>query len=132
MQVKFDLISAGNNNIINSDKQETGRTTPKLQPAKRDQAALGRNNRFGFRQNVIRPVTNITPKYNEYDDSVNNNNSNNNNVCANDNDKRKLKSNIAAQRSKFLAQQPATVRFDESSIKSSSESEAVKSEQITE
>lgn len=52
----------------------TVRTTSpaKLQPAKRDQLLAGRSNRFGFRQNVVRPTSGITPKFNEYD-NVNNN-----------------------------------------------------------
>lgn len=57
----------------------TARTTSpaKLQPAKRDQMLVGRSNRFGFRQNVVRPTSGITPKFNEYD-NVNNNNNNSN------------------------------------------------------
>jgi len=56
----------------------TARTTSpaKLQPAKRDQMLVGRSNRFGFRQNVVRPTSGITPKFNEYDNVNNNNNSN--------------------------------------------------------
>lgn len=37
---------------------------------------VGRSNRFGFRQNVVRPTSGITPKFNEYDNVNNNNNSN--------------------------------------------------------
>jgi hypothetical protein len=59
-----------------SDEKEFVRTTTspaKLQPGKRDQLNAGRSNRFGFRQNVVRPTTSaITPKFNEFD-NVNNN-----------------------------------------------------------
>jgi hypothetical protein len=47
----------------------------KLQPAKRDQHAVGRSNRFGFRQNVVRPTSSIQPRVSEFTDNVNNNNS---------------------------------------------------------
>lgn len=66
-----NIISA----TAHSDDKEMVRTTSpaKLQPAKRDQHNVGRSNRFGFRQNVVRPTSGITPKFNEYD-NVNNNN----------------------------------------------------------
>jgi hypothetical protein len=65
---------------ISSDKEATttGRSTSsKLQPPKRDQVqsvhfARG-GNRFGFRQNnVVRPTSGFTPKFNDFD-KVNNN-----------------------------------------------------------
>ncbi|CRL00117.1 CLUMA_CG013398, isoform A [Clunio marinus] len=108
----------GNNNnpaeTNNSDKETTGRTTPRLQPPKRDQTQTSnaRGNRFGFRQNVVRPAAaGITPKFNEYD-KLNNNSDNGGNVCL-DNDKRRSKSATASSRS--------TVTFAQSPIKSSSE-----------
>lgn len=77
------------------DKETTGRTTPRLQPPKRDQTqpamAAARGNRFGFRQNAVRPTTGIAPKYNEYD-NVNNNNT------TSDNDKPRSKSASAPTR----------------------------------
>lgn len=58
------------------NETQPGRTTPRLQPSKRDQligVIVGRSNRFGFRQNIIRPAsTGIQPKFNEFD-SINNN-----------------------------------------------------------
>jgi len=80
----------------------TGRTTPKLQPPKRDQSggttAVGRGgNRFGFRQNVVRPTTSgITPKFNEFDSE------NNNNSTAPVPASRRSKSATASARSTFL------------------------------
>lgn len=90
------------------DKETTGRTTPRLQPPKRDQTqpamAAARGNRFGFRQNVVRPATGITPKFNEYD-NVNNNNT------ASDNDKRRSKSASAPTRFNNVAgQQPSSMK----------------------
>lgn len=97
-----------------SDKETTGRTTPRLQPPKRDQtqattAAVARGNRFGFRQNVVRPATGITPKFNEYD------NENNNNITSSsDNDKRRSKSASATSRSNVVvAQQPSVKTVNE-------------------
>ncbi|KAL7048496.1 hypothetical protein ACKWTF_003365 [Chironomus riparius] len=82
-QNNFIITGDDNGNSTNTetihDKEiGTARTTSpaKLQPAKRDQMLVGRSNRFGFRQNVVRPTSGITPKFNEYD-NVNNNNSNN-------------------------------------------------------
>ncbi|KAG5678349.1 hypothetical protein PVAND_008033 [Polypedilum vanderplanki] len=78
------IIVGDNNGNTNSaittsvDEKNFIRTTSpaKLQPAKRDQLYTGKSNRFGFRQNVIRPSSAaITPKFNEFD------NVNNNNVC---------------------------------------------------
>jgi hypothetical protein len=71
---KLNVIAAI---TTSSDEKEFVRTTSpaKLQPAKRDQLISGRSNRFGFRQNIVRPTTAaITPKFNEFD-NVNNNNS---------------------------------------------------------
>lgn len=74
------LVNSGTFSQETTPDKEIGtvRTTSpaKLQPAKRDQLLVGRSNRFGFRQNVIRPTSGITPKFNEYD-NVNNNNNNN-------------------------------------------------------
>lgn len=89
------------------DKEATGRTTPRLQPPKRDQTqaatAVARGNRFGFRQNVVRPATGITPKYNEYD------NVNNNVTASSENEKRRSKS-ASAPRSSVSFAQPPTVK----------------------
>lgn len=92
----------------NNDKETTatGRTTPRLQPPKRDQTqttAYARGNRFGFRQNVVRPASGITPKFNEFD------NVNNNGAAATvlDNDKRRSKSATApTQRSSVVFAHP--------------------------
>lgn len=87
----------------NSEKETTGRTTPRLQPPKRDQAqtTFTRGNRFGFRQNVVRPTSGITPRLNEFD-NVNNNNT------TMDNDKRRSKSATAASRLNYaVAHQPS-------------------------
>jgi hypothetical protein len=97
--------------INNSDKDTaaTGRTTPRLQPPKRDQtqvATYARGNRFGFRQNVVRPASGITPKFNDFD-AVNNN-------AALDNDKRRSKSATApTQRSSVVFAQPAVQTVSE-------------------
>lgn len=77
IMMKLNAISEITTSV---DEKDFIRTTSlaKLQPAKRDQLSSGKSNRFGFRQNVIRPSSGaITPKYNEFD-NVNNNN---NNVC---------------------------------------------------
>lgn len=83
----------------NGDKESaTGRTTPRLQPPKRDQAqpAFARGNRFGFRQNVVRPAaTGITPRFSDFD-KVNNN--------SNPIDNRRSRSATAAGRSVTIAQ----------------------------
>ncbi|XP_070502044.1 serine-rich adhesin for platelets isoform X2 [Chironomus tepperi] len=73
-----DNGNSTNTETIHDKEMGTARTTSpaKLQPAKRDQILVGRSNRFGFRQNVVRPTSGITPKFNEYD-NVNNNNNNN-------------------------------------------------------
>lgn len=94
----------------NSDKESstTGRPpATRLQPAKRDQSqpANARGNRFGFRQNVIRPTTGITPKFNEFDDNVNNNTS--------ANDKRRSKSATAVVRSHVTIAQPTVKTVNE-------------------
>lgn len=93
----------------NGDKETTGRTTPRLQPAKRDQAqaAAARGNRFGFRQNVVRPATGITPKFNEFD------NANNNTTVQFDNDRRRSRSATAAARSNFAMAQPTVKTLTE-------------------
>ena len=88
---------------IQDKEMGTARTTSpaKLQPAKRDQLHVGRSNRFGFRQNVVRPTSGITPKFNEYD---NENNNNNNNINTVDKQRRskpttQLRSNVNPQAS---------------------------------
>lgn len=71
--MQCDLILAST--IPEHDNKEVNRTISpaKLQPAKRDQALMGRSNRFGFRQNVVRPTSTIQPRISEYADNVNNN-----------------------------------------------------------
>jgi hypothetical protein len=97
--------------INNSDKETaaTGRTTPRLQPPKRDQtqvATYARGNRFGFRQNVVRPASGIQPKFNDFD-AVNNNGEL-------DNDKRRSKSATApTQRSSVAFAQPSVKTVSE-------------------
>lgn len=95
----------------NGDKETaTGRTTPRLQPAKRDQAqaATARGNRFGFRQNVVRPATGITPRFNDFD------NANNNSMAVPlDNDRRRSRSATAAARSNFTMAQPTVKTVNE-------------------
>lgn len=86
----------------------TGRTTPRLQPPKREQVQPARNNRFGFRQNTVRPTTGIAPKFSECDSFNNNNNL--------DNDKRRSRSASAAPRS--------SVSFAQSTMKTVSEERA--------
>lgn len=96
----------------NGDKDTaTGRTTPRLQPAKRDQAqpTNARGNRFGFRQNVVRPATGITPRFNEFDNANNNNTA----AAAIDNDKRRSRSATAAARSNFTMAQPSVKTVNE-------------------
>ena len=89
-------------NINHDDKETaTGRLTPRLQPAKRDQAQAATtharsSNRFGFRQNVVRPMSGITPKLNEFD------NVNNNSTL--DTEKRRSKSATAPTRNVAFAQ----------------------------
>lgn len=95
---------------IGDKETTTGRTTPRLQPAKRDQAqpANARGNRFGFRQNVVRPASGITPRFNEFD------NANNNNTTAPlDNDRRRSRSATAAVRSNFTIAQPTVKTVNE-------------------
>lgn len=62
-----------------NNKETTGRlTATRLQPPKRDQTQpISRGNRFGFRQNVVRPTTGgVMQRFSEFD-NVNNNNSSN-------------------------------------------------------
>lgn len=109
---KQQILFLENNN---SDKESaTGRTTPRLQPPKRDQAQVAtyaRGNRFGFRQNVVRPASSgIQPKFNEFD------NVNNNGTAAAelDNDKRRSKSATApTQRSSVVFAEPIVKTVNE-------------------
>lgn len=104
---KRNLILEINND--DKDTTATGRTTPRLQPPKRDQAQAttnARGNRFGFRQNVVRPVSGITPKFNDFD-TVNNN-------TTLDNDKRRSKSATApTQRSSVVFAEPCVTAVSE-------------------
>lgn len=64
-------------NIQNEEKEINRTISPaRLQPAKRDQVTVGRSNRFGFRQNVIRPTSSMQPRISEYSDNLNNNSQN--------------------------------------------------------
>lgn len=96
--MQCDLILA-TTNIQNEEKEVNRTVSPaRLQPAKRDQVAVGRSNRFGFRQNTIRPASSIQPRISEYSDSLNNNNT----VPA---DKIRSKSaTVTAQRTIYAAQ----------------------------
>lgn len=94
-----------------NDKETTGRSTPRLQPSKRDQISgvAGRSNRFGFRQNTVRPASvGLTPRFNDYD-NVNNNSgntsiTNTNSLSSNGSDKRRSKSASATSRTQPLPQ----------------------------
>lgn len=94
-----------------SDKETssttTGRSATRLQPAKRDlsQPPAARGNRFGFRQNVVRPTTGITPKFNDFD-NVNNN-------SPSVNDKRRSRSATAAARTSVTIAQPTVKTVNE-------------------
>ena len=100
-----------NNNNSDKETSATGRTTPRLQPPKRDQtqtATYARGNRFGFRQNVVRPASGITPKFNEFD-NVNNNGT----AAVLDNDKRRSKSATAPTRSGVVFAEPIVKTVNE-------------------
>lgn len=95
----------------------TGRCgTTRLQPPKRDQAQpalVARGNRFGFRQNVVRPAAvGVMPKFSEYDDSANNNT-----TAATapllDNVQRRSKSATATVRSHVMMAQPTVKTVSE-------------------
>lgn len=96
--MQCDLILA-TTNIQNEEKEVSRTISPaRLQPAKRDQVTVGRSNRFGFRQNVVRPTSSIQPRISEYSDSVNNNTSVPNDTV------RSKSASVALQRTKFAAQ----------------------------
>lgn len=101
-------------NNIDKETSTTGRTaTPRLQAPKRDQAQTTpnvRGNRFGFRQNVVRPATGIMPKFNDFD-SVNNNN-----LASSVNDKRRSKSATAATRTNVTIAQPTVKTVNEEQL----------------
>ncbi|XP_058836501.1 uncharacterized protein LOC131693044 isoform X3 [Topomyia yanbarensis] len=121
----------GSTELINDDNGKTnGRSTPRLQPPKKDTyGAPYRNNRFGFRtSNVVRPASvGLQPKtIADYDKqhSTNNNNNNNNNQTNNNNnvyitDKRRSKSasSAATARTTFtpLQQAPSQIQQERSS-----------------
>jgi hypothetical protein len=105
------------NKRVEREATTTGRcNTTRLQPPKRDQAQpalIARGNRFGFRQNVVRPAAvGIMPKFNEYDDSANNNT-----TAASapllDNVQRRSKSATAATRSHVMMAQPTVKTVSE-------------------
>lgn len=98
-----DLIS-----VKQDENKEVTRTISpaKLQPAKRDQVLVGRSNRFGFRQNTVRPTSStIQPRISEYDDNMNNNNN-----FTNANKLRSKSASNTVQRTNVLAQ---AVKFEE-------------------
>jgi hypothetical protein len=110
--MKRNLFLENNNNSDKDTTSATGRMTPRLQPPKRDQAQVAtyaRGNRFGFRQNVVRPASGITPKFNEFD------NVNNNDGAAVDLDnKRRSKSATApTQRSSVVFAEPCVTGVNE-------------------
>uniref|UniRef100_A0A1Q3G1T7 Uncharacterized protein n=1 Tax=Culex tarsalis TaxID=7177 RepID=A0A1Q3G1T7_CULTA len=100
----------GNMGLASDDKSSaTGRSTPRLQPPKKDShGAPYRNNRFGFRStNVVRPASvGLQPKTiadcDKQHSNNNHNNNNNNNIHTTNNnnvyitDKRRSKSASAA------------------------------------
>lgn len=69
--MQCDLILA--TNIQNEEKEVRTVSPARLQPAKRDQLAVGRSNRFGFRQNAVRPTSSFQPRIGEFSDNLNNN-----------------------------------------------------------
>ncbi|XP_062710499.1 serine-rich adhesin for platelets isoform X5 [Aedes albopictus] len=104
----------------------TGRSTPRLQPPKKDShGAPYRNNRFGFRStNVVRPASaGLQPKtITDYDKQHSNNNNNihttnNNNVYITDKRRSKSASAAAASRTTFtpLQQAPSHAQQERSS-----------------
>lgn len=97
--MQCDLILA--TNIQNEEKEVRTVSPARLQPAKRDQLAVGRSNRFGFRQNAIRPTSSIQPRISEFSDNLNNNNT----VPAVPADKIRAKSaTVTSQRTNIPAQ----------------------------
>lgn len=77
MQCNLILVSKNIPDALLDESKDVNRTISpaKLQPAKRDQLLVGgKSNRFGFRQNVVRPTSStIQPRLNEFGDNVNNN-----------------------------------------------------------
>ncbi|XP_055538797.1 serine-rich adhesin for platelets isoform X3 [Wyeomyia smithii] len=114
-----------------SAKTNNGRSTPRLQPPKKDSyGAPYRNNRFGFRStNVVRPASvGLQPKsiadYDKQHSSNNNNNTihanknnNNNNVYITDKRRSKSASSAATARTTFtpLQQAPAQIQQERAS-----------------
>ncbi|CAO1340147.1 unnamed protein product [Diamesa serratosioi] len=108
-----NLITASDDDNGNTglDKEATGRSTPRLQPPKRDQLVggviNGRSNRFGFRQNTVRPASvGLTPKINDFDENVLNNND------ASVTDKRRSKSATARSNNSTTIQQQQHFRYN--------------------
>lgn len=106
--------------------KSTGRSTPRLQPPKKDShGAPYRNNRFGFRStNVVRPASaGLQPKtITDYDKQHSNNNNNihttnNNNVYITDKRRSKSASAAASARTTFtpLLQAPSQAQQERSS-----------------
>ncbi|XP_053689567.1 uncharacterized protein LOC128738452 isoform X2 [Sabethes cyaneus] len=107
--------------IDDSSAKPNGRSTPRLQPPKKDSyGAPYRNNRFGFRStNVVRPASvGLQPKtIADYDKqhsnnnnntiNANNNNNNNNNVYITDKRRSKSASSAASARTTFTPLQQA-------------------------
>lgn len=98
--MQCDLILA--TTIIQNEEKEVNRTISpaRLQPAKRDQMAARSSNRFGFRQNVVRPTSSIQPRISEYSDSLNNNT----HAVPNDEVLRSKSASVTAQRTSIAAQ----------------------------
>ncbi|XP_065079098.1 probable serine/threonine-protein kinase DDB_G0282963 isoform X6 [Ochlerotatus camptorhynchus] len=126
------IFSDKNGNMGSADQPDddttktTGRSTPRLQPPKKDShGAPYRNNRFGFRStNVVRPASaGLQPKsIIDYDKQHSNNNNNihttnNNNVYITDKRRSKSASAAASARTTFtpLLQAPSQVQQERSS-----------------
>lgn len=126
------IFSDKNGNMGSADQADdgtnkaTGRSTPRLQPPKKDShGAPYRNNRFGFRSsNVVRPASaGLQPKtITDYDKQHSNNNNNihttnNNNVYITDKRRSKSASAAAASRTTFtpLQQAPSHAQQERSS-----------------
>ncbi|XP_062552564.1 uncharacterized protein LOC134217768 isoform X4 [Armigeres subalbatus] len=124
------IFSDKNGNMDQTDDgatKSTGRSTPRLQPPKKDShGAPYRNNRFGFRStNVVRPASaglqpkTITIDYDKQHSNNNNNihTANNNNVYITDKRRSKSASAAAASRTTFtpLQQAPSHAQQERSS-----------------
>ncbi|XP_052861510.1 uncharacterized protein LOC128268451 [Anopheles cruzii] len=106
----------GNTGLADAEDRSssTGRSTPRLQPAKKDShGAPYRSNRFGFRtNNIVRPASvGLQPRVaNDLDKNSNNNNNNNNNVHPNNNNNNNNVYVVADKRRSKSASSAASAR----------------------